>query len=105
MITLTTGQILRCQLVNFTTVVTITVTLRAVGFFYTDSTPSSSLPPPNTCLFATAAQLLAATSITSDYDNEDVRQMTSLTEPMLERRASPAFTRALVTQASLTEAF
>ena len=37
--------------------------------------------------FATVAQLLATASITRGYENEDVRHMTSLAEPILDGKA------------------
>ena len=51
--------------------------------------------------FATVAQLLATASITRGYENEDMRHMTSLAEPILDGKAFTG--RALVTLPNPTE--
>ena len=57
--------------------------------------------------FAAAAELPAVTSITGEYNNEDLKHMTSLAEPICwTERPFPAVTRrALVTLACLIKTY
>ena len=63
----------------------------SVCVFFPLVTGSGYLKVPNTHLFATATQLLAASNITQDCDNKVMWHMTSLAEPMLDGKAFPKF--------------